>query len=76
MTRGTTIAEICNFSLGECMGEIVKVVVECSGDVWEMPAIPEILTFRVERGRWRDCAIRSEMKEVDEPESSRPQARM
>jgi len=69
-----TTAETLILSLLLCIGDMSKLTTECSGEWWEIPAIPEILISREVLGNCKFCTRRSDMNEVDEPESRRARA--
>ena len=51
--------------------EISKVETELSGELCDIPPIPDTLRCCEHRSRPRDCTVRSDTNELVDPESSR-----
>ena len=66
--RDTMTAVTENLFRGSCSDDTWKDVIGCE-ELRMKPATPEILTFRLERGRCRPCASHSDTKDAVEPES-------
>ena len=66
VTRGTTTAVTPIFLLDDRVAETSNVVIDWTGDLWDIPPMPEILAFRLERGRHRLRARRSDTNEADD----------
>ena len=62
------------FLSGNLVGVMLKVAMDCKGDCWDSPAMPDILRLCRDRGKFKQLASRSDTKEADEAESSRAQA--